>query len=69
MEHPLTRSQCNLESGLEFVLGRTNYVLGGSLGDGAVGLVWRAMTVTDNKTRAIKFLAPDPKYIEESVMM
>ena len=42
-----------------------SYVLGGSLGDGAAGLVRKA-TGHDDQEYAVKFLAPDPKYIEES---
>ena len=66
MEHRLSRSNCRPEAGLEFKVGSTHYMLGGSLGDGAVGLVRRATRVKDSVIRAIKLLAPDPKYIEEA---
>jgi len=41
-----------------------DYVLRGKLGDGAAGVVRRAER-SDGREFAIKFLAPDPKYIEE----
>lgn len=44
-----------------------HYRLGGKLGDGATGLVRKAIRTKDEREFAIKFLAPDPKYIEESV--
>ena len=40
---------------------------GGKLGDGATGLVRKAIRTRDEREFAVKFLAPDPKYIEESV--
>lgn len=42
---------------------RAVYTLEGKLGDGAVGVVRKA-TSHDGRAVAIKFLAPDPKYIE-----
>lgn len=54
-------------AGQSFVVKREEYILGGHVGDGAVGLVRKATRVSDNSQRAVKFLAPDPKYIEESV--
>jgi hypothetical protein len=48
------------------MVGKEEYELEGKIGDGAVGLVRRARRVKDGIIRAIKFLAPDPKYIEES---
>jgi serine/threonine protein kinase len=41
--------------------------LGGKLGDGAAALVRRAQKIGDHREFAIKFLAPDPKYINEAV--
>ena len=63
MPHPLARSNLRIKSGLKFQYAGTNYKLAGKLGDGAVGIVRRAVT-TDGKEVAIKFLAPDPKYID-----
>jgi serine/threonine-protein kinase len=42
------------------------YTLCGKIGDGAVGVVRRASRGHPRADVAIKFLAPDPKYIEES---
>ena len=65
MEHPLSRNNCNPEAGQEFTVDKEEYMLGGAIGDGAVGLVRRATKGTS--MRALKFLAPDPKYIEIEV--
>jgi len=43
------------------------YVLRGKLGDGAAALVRKAGRVRDEADFAVKFLAPDPKYIDEAV--
>lgn len=67
MEHPLSRNRCEPESGQGFTVDNESYTLGGAIGDGAVGLVRRATRDKDQSVRAVKFLAPDPKYIEESV--
>ncbi len=64
--HPLSRDACNPAEGMTFRAGGRRYVLGGKIGDGAVGLVRRATDANSGTIRAIKFLAPDPKYIEES---
>ncbi|MGH7485505.1 MAG: protein kinase domain-containing protein, partial [Thermoanaerobaculia bacterium] len=40
--------------------------MAGALGDGAVGLVRKATRESDKQMVAVKLLAPDPKYIEES---
>jgi serine/threonine-protein kinase len=40
------------------------YELQGKIGDGAVGLVRKALDVDSKRVVAVKFLAPDPKYIE-----
>lgn len=62
--HYLSRDLCKPEVGDVFVVEGDEYVLGGKIGDGAVGLVRRATRKADNVQRAVKFLAPDPKYIE-----
>jgi serine/threonine-protein kinase len=41
--------------------------LGGALGEGAVGLVRKAARAKDNAPRAVKFLAPDPNSLEETI--
>ena len=63
MPHPLARCNLKIKSGLKFQYAGTDYKLAGKLGDGAVGIVRRAVT-TSGKEVAIKFLAPDPKYID-----
>lgn len=42
------------------------YTLMGRIGDGAVGIVRKARDHQSGRFVAIKFLAPDPKYIDES---
>jgi serine/threonine protein kinase len=67
MSHELSREWCRPMAGQRFEFQGDQYVLGGPLGDGAVGLVRKSTRVRDNARRAIKFLAPDPKYIDEGV--
>lgn len=62
--HKLARGRCKPESGQRFVLKGTTYELRGKLGDGAVGLVRKAIPVEGGPTVAIKLLAPDPRYID-----
>jgi serine/threonine-protein kinase len=64
--HPLARKACRPQAGTNFLVRGDNFVLGGSVGDGAAGLVRKATRSRDEKQFAIKFLAPDPKYIDES---
>ncbi len=66
MAHPLSRELCRPIAGQVFRLGGSEYRVEGHLGDGAVGLVRRVTRLSDEAERAIKFLAPDPKYLEES---
>lgn len=65
MTHPLSREFCRPMAGQQFVVSGNPYTLGGSLGDGAAGLVRKA-TGPYEREYAVKFLAPDPKYIDES---
>jgi eukaryotic-like serine/threonine-protein kinase len=65
--HPLSRTLCNPEAGQPFSVNDVEYIMGGALGDGAAGLVRRAKRGSDGWTVAVKLLAPDPKYIDESV--
>ena len=60
----LSRELCHPEVGQRFRAGKSSYEVRGKLGDGAVGLVRRAVNLDDGKQVAVKFLAPDPKYIE-----
>ncbi|CAG0989036.1 Serine/threonine-protein kinase PrkC [Planctomycetaceae bacterium] len=52
---------------MRFVAASEEFVLGGKIGDGAVGLVRKATRVFDSLPVAVKFLAPDPKYIQEEI--
>lgn len=51
-------------TGKIFMSGGREYLLGGELGNGAIGVVRRATDRQTQKQFAIKFLAPEPKYIE-----
>lgn len=63
MTHPLSRTEFRSKADQRFILNNETYKLGGKLGDGAVGVVRKA-TSSDGVEFAVKFLAPDPKYIE-----
>jgi serine/threonine protein kinase len=67
MMHPLSRHLCKPVRGQRFIFEDDEYELGGKLGDGAAGLVQKARRVRDRVPRAVKFLAPDPKYIDPAV--
>jgi eukaryotic-like serine/threonine-protein kinase len=67
MNHPLSRRLCKPVPGQKFTAKGVEYVLAGKLGDGAAALVRRVRRVSDRKEFAIKFLAPDPKYIDQAV--
>jgi len=67
MSHPLSRQYCRPQTGQRFTVDNEEYELAGGLGDGAVGIVRKARRLRDDAIRAVKFLAPDPKYIDESV--
>lgn len=67
MPHELSRSECRPRAGMQFDAKGDRYEIEGELGDGAVGIVRKAMRIKDSAKFAIKFLAPDPKYIDESV--
>jgi len=66
MSHELSREFCRPRVGVRFNVNGVEYELGGDLGDGAVGIVRKAIRKKDNKNFAVKFLAPDPKYIDIS---
>jgi serine/threonine protein kinase len=63
MPHSLARSSCRPQAGQRFMVDGQQYELQGKLGDGAAGLVRKATPVGDTTRVAVKFLAPDPKYI------
>ncbi len=67
MAHRLARSRCRPQSGQRFVAGGKDYELMGRLGDGAAGLVRKAHLLDGDDIVAVKFLAPDPKYIDTAV--
>lgn len=66
MSHELSREFCRPRTGVRFDVNSVEYELGGDLGDGAVGIVRKASRVKDDASFAVKFLAPDPKYIDVS---
>jgi serine/threonine-protein kinase len=66
MPHIFSRRVFKSSSGQKCILKNRTYTLQGKIGDGAVGVVRKATRDTDHVTVAIKFLAPDPKYIEET---
>lgn len=66
MAHPLSRTLFRIMVGDCFTIGNLTYRIAGKIGDGAVGLVRRATRNTDGINVAVKFLAPDPKYIDEA---
>jgi serine/threonine protein kinase len=66
MTHPLSREFCRPSVGQKFKVGRSEYVMGGAVGDGAVGLVRKATRASDERLFAVKLLAPDPKYVDEA---
>ncbi len=55
-----------IDPGQEFVAGNKSYVIGGKLGDGAIGVVRKAREKGSGTQRVIKLLAPESKYIESS---
>lgn len=65
MSNRLSREFCDPKAGQHFVVDGNDYVLGGEIGNGATSVVHKATRKRDNYLRAVKFLAPDPKYINE----
>lgn len=63
MEH-LTRRLCKPRKGQYFQAGGEAYEMGGRIGNGAVGIVRKARNRKNGRVVAVKFLAPDPKYID-----
>jgi len=65
--HPLFRENLLvIQPGQVFVAGEKEYVIGGMLGDGAIGVVRKAREKSSGTERVIKLLAPDSKYIESA---
>lgn len=61
-----SRDALNVQSGLPFTAGNDRFELAGAIGTGAIGVVRKAVNVKTNTLVAIKFLAPEMKYIEAS---
>ena len=67
MNHKLARNNCKPQVGQYFESSGKTYELKGKIGDGAVGIVRKALPLEGGQLLAIKFLAPDPKYIDPAV--
>lgn len=67
MPHYLSRECFRASANQTFSVDGQEFVLGGRIGDGAAGVVRKAIRKNGGTHVAVKFLAPDPKYIEESV--
>ena len=67
MAHWLARTGCHPKVGQTFCVNGEEFSVEGAIGDGAVGIVRKARRKRDQKPFALKFLAPDPKYIDETV--
>ncbi len=52
------------KSGQVFKAGEREYKLGGAVGDGAIGVVRKAQDRESERIVAVKFLAPEPRYVE-----
>ncbi len=64
MHYLMTREVCTPRAGQHLVIAGESYVLGGKEGDGAVGVVSKVTREKDGDVQAIKFLAPDPHFID-----
>ncbi len=63
-EDRFSRDELDAAPGQIFLADGTEYLLGGKIGDGAIGVVRRATIRKTQKPFAVKFLAPETKYIE-----
>ena len=63
-----SRENLVVENGLRFFSKEKEYILGGKIGDGAIGVVRKATRKKTGVTYAVKFLAPEFSYIEETSM-
>ena len=66
MSHMLARRNFRVRAGNKFTVRGVEYVVGGKMGNGAAGVVRRATRAAGGGERAMKFLCPDPKYINEA---
>lgn len=66
MAHELSREYCRPRTNQRFIVNGQQFKLEGKLGDGAVGVVRKARRINSDHKYAVKFLAPDPKYIDET---
>lgn len=64
--HPLSRQYCKTRTGQVFTANGAEYELMGKIGDGAAGIVRKVKVRSSGKHVAVKFMAPDPKYIDPS---
>jgi serine/threonine protein kinase len=62
----LSRDKLEAASGQKFIADKKEYLLAGMIGDGAIGVVRKARESESQKLVAVKFLAPEIKYIELS---
>lgn len=62
--HPLSRNLLKARKGQVFTAKGIEYELLGMIGNGAAGVVRKARVRSTGQVRAVKFLAPDPKYID-----
>ncbi len=53
-------------NGVAFSAAGRQYTRGGSVGNGAIGVVRRATENDSGETVAVKFLAPEPRFIDQS---
>ena len=61
-----SREQHTSSTGQRFIAGGREYLLEGIIGNGAIGVVRKARDLETREQVAVKFLAPEPKYIEQS---
>ncbi|MGI8419999.1 MAG: serine/threonine protein kinase, partial [Candidatus Levyibacteriota bacterium] len=67
MQKPIQlRDKFIAEAGQKFIAGGKEYTLAGEIGTGAIGVVRRAIESKTKEPYAVKFLAPEPKYIDIS---
>jgi len=62
----LNRSELHAKAGQRFTVKGVDYQLQGVIGDGAVGVVRKAINLDNGEQVVIKFLAPDSNYISEN---
>ncbi|MGE0190445.1 MAG: serine/threonine-protein kinase [Planctomycetota bacterium] len=68
MSTDFDRKRCKPKASQTFSAGGRSYRIAGRVGNGAVGLVRKARDVESGAIRAVKFLAPDLKYIDPEAM-